>query len=391
MTPERFRRVDQVVSLALERAADERAEFIREACAGEEDLRLEVESLLASEETQDGFLAEAPARLAAQLLAESGGDNASTGWPNGELTPGRYKLVEKLGVGGMGVVYLAEDPQLGRRVAIKLMEPKTSGTQTASDGQARLLREAQALAQLSHPNVIAVHDVGTCADQVFIAMEYVEGSTLRQWLAERKRTWREVLSMFTQAGHGLAAAHAAGIVHRDFKPDNVLVGNDGRVRVLDFGLARPAQPSGNEELHTADGQSLADTKTTPRLAMLGVTVTEQGKFLGTPAYMAPEQLMGERVDEKADQYSFCAALFQALYGTLPFNADNFGALLDQIWQRKVNEVPNLKSVPSSVHQALLRGLSPNPADRFPEDRGCRETKTTRCVRPLEDPRSAKGH
>src|SRR5262249_52595555 len=129
----------------------------------------------------------------------------------------RYKLIEKLGVGGMGVVYLAEDPQLGRRVAIKLVDPKASGTLSVSEGRARLLREAHALAQLPHPNVIAVHDVGTFANQVFIAMEYVEGSTLSQWLAERKRTWREVLSIFIQAGRGLAAAHAVGIVHRDFK------------------------------------------------------------------------------------------------------------------------------------------------------------------------------
>src|SRR5215831_3352685 len=276
MTPERFRRVDQLVSLALERAANERAEFIREACAGEEDLRLEVESLLASQDNEDGFLAAAPGRLAAQLLAESADhlDNAPTALANSELAPGRYKLVEKLGVGGMGVVYLAEDPQLGRKVAIKLVDPKASGTVSVSDGRARLLREAQALAQLSHPNVIAVHDVGTCADQVFIAMEYVEGSTLSQWLAGRKRTWREVLSTFAQAGRGLAAAHAAGIVHRDFKPDNVLVGNDGRVRVLDFGLARPAQPSYTEELRNVDEQALADAKTALGLAQLGVTVTQ---------------------------------------------------------------------------------------------------------------------
>jgi len=366
VTPERFRRVDKLVSLALERAAEERAEFIRAACAGEEDLRIEVESLLASYGKKDKFLAEAPARLAAELLAESAGhlDSASTELAIGGLATGRYKLVDKLGVGGMGVVYLAEDPQLGRKVAIKLMEPKTAITQLASEGRARLLREAQALAQLSHPNVIAVYDVGTCADQVFIAMEYVEGSTLSRWLAERKRSWREVLSTFLQAGRGLAAAHAAGIVHRDFKPDNVLVGNDGRVRVLDFGLARPAQPSRSEELHNADGQAFADPKTPPRLAQLGVTVTQPGKFIGTPAFMAPEQLTGERVNEKTDQYSFCVALFQGLYDALPFNADNFAALLLQITQRKVNRVPNLNSVPSSVHQALLRGLSPEPADRF---------------------------
>jgi len=366
MTPERFRRVDKLVSLALERAADERAEFIREACAGEEDLRLEVESLLASHENKDKFLAEAPARLAAQLLAESPGhpDNAPTPLPSAELVPGRYKILDKLGVGGMGVVYLAEDPELGRKVAIKLVDPKASGTVSASEGRARLLREARALAQLSHPNVIAVYDVGTCAEQVFIAMEYVEGRTLSHWLAERRRTWQEVLSIFVQAGRGLAAAHAVGIVHRDFKPDNVLVGNDGRIRVLDFGLARPAQPSKTEELRNADAQALGDTKATPRLAILGVTVTQQGKFIGTPAFMAPEQLMGQRVNAKTDQYSFCVALFQGLYDTLPFSDDNFGALLEQIMQRKINEVPNLSSVPSSVHQALLRGLSPNPDDRF---------------------------
>src|SRR5215471_9611631 len=310
MTPERFRRVDQLVSLALEQAADERAAFIREACAGEEDLRIEVESLLASQDKEDDFLAEGPAGLAAQLLAESAGplDNASrfrlpihkkwqTALPNRGLAPGRYKLVEKLGVGGMGVVYLAEDPQLGRQVAIKLMDPKTSGTQSASEGRGRLLREAQALAQLSHPNVIAVYDVGTSANQVFIAMEYVEGSTLSQWLAERKRTWHEVLSTFVQAGRGLAAAHAAGIVHRDFKPDNVLVGNDGRVRVLDFGLARP----------------LAETKTAPRLAKLDVPVTEPGRFIGTPAYMAPEQLTGEQVDREDGPIQL---LRRAVSGTL---------------------------------------------------------------------------
>jgi serine/threonine protein kinase len=155
-----------------------------------------------------------------------------------------------------------------------------------------------------------------------------------------------------------------GIVHRDFKPDNVLVGRDGRVRVLDFGLARPAQPSHSEELHNTDAQALADTKTTPRPAMLGVIVTQRGKLIGTPAFMAPEQLMGERVTEKTDQYSFCVALFQGLYGALPFNADNFGALLEQIQQRRVTDVAKRSSVPSAVHRALLRGLNPNPPDRF---------------------------
>ena len=215
MTPERFRRVDQLVSLALERPANQRAEFIREACAGEEDLRIEVESLLATQDKEDSFLAGAPATLAAQLLAESAGNNASAALPNSQLAPGRYELVEKLGVGGMGVVYEAFDPELNRKIAIKLMRPGASGNMSASEGRARLLREAQAMAQLSDPNVIAVYDVGTFGDQVFVAMEHVEGETLTQWLAEQGRPWQEIVAMFVQAGRGLAAAHSAGILHRD--------------------------------------------------------------------------------------------------------------------------------------------------------------------------------
>src|SRR5215813_4547668 len=365
MTPERFRKIDELVSQALDRPAQERAEFIRFACAGEDELLAEVESLLASHEKRDGFLGEAPGRLAAQWVAESMGQalGASGTPPTSPPAPGRYRILQQLGTGGMGVVYLAEDPELGRRVAIKLMRPEASRNISASEGRARLMREAHAMAQLSHPNVIAVYDVGTFGDQVFIAMEYVEGSTLTQWLAEQHRPWREIVNMFVQAGRGLAAAHAAGILHQDFKPDNVLVGKDGRPRVLDFGLARalfgePEKGALDDELAKADADGPSN------LAPLAVVLTRPGRLMGTPAYMAPEQLMGERVDEKADQYSFCAALFQGLYGVVPFNGDDFDALLEQIRLRKVNEVPKSNSVPSSVRRTLLRGLSPNPADRF---------------------------
>ncbi len=264
----------------------------------------------------------------------------------------------------MGVVYAAYDPELDRRVALKLVSPAVAGTRDESQGQARLLREAQAMARLSHPNVMPVYDVGTFGDQVFIAMEYVEGSTLAEWLAEPKRPWREIVSMFVQAGRGLAAAHAGGLLHRDFKPNNVLVGKDGRARVLDFGLARPAQPDKSAERSAADGRAPAYTKSTPRLAMLGVTVTQRGKFVGTPAYMAPEQLMGGRADERTDQYSFCVALYQGLYGDLPFNAENLGSLLELVRQRRVKEAPSATSVPSWLRQILLRGLNPNPAERY---------------------------
>src|SRR5215471_3993629 len=338
MTPERFRRVDQLVSLALERAANERAEFIREACAGEEDLRLEVESLLASHDNKDAFLAEAPARLAAELLEEKPGEEigkSPTVRRDGAVV-GRFRLLGELGTGGMGIVFAAYDPELGRKVAIKLVRPETSVTVSASEGRERLLREARAMAQISHPNVIAVHEVGTFAEQVFIAMEYVEGSTLSKWLSEKNRPWREVLAMFVQAGRGLAAAHSGGILHRDFKPENVLVGNDGRARVVDFGLARLAD---------ADGQSLSATAVHQR-AMLDVTLTQRGRIVGTLAYMSPEQLMAKGVDQKTDQYSYCVALFQGLYGALPFNAENLAALLEQIKQRRVNQVFKSKNVPA---------------------------------------------
>jgi predicted Ser/Thr protein kinase len=252
VTPDRFSQIEQLVSLALKRKASERAEFVRQACRGDDDLRIEVESLLASYENKDGFLTEAPARLAAELLEERAEEEIgkSPRVLRGGAAVGRFRLLAELGRGGMGIVFAAYDPELGRKVAIKLVRPETSVTGSAGEGQERLLREARAMAQISHPNVIAVHEVGTFAEQVFIAMEYVKGSTLKKWLSASNRPWREVLAMFVQAGRGLAAAHRGGILHRDFKPENVLVGDDGRARVVDFGLARLAKAS-------ESGQSLS--------------------------------------------------------------------------------------------------------------------------------------
>jgi|GEM_PF-3886272 len=355
MTPERFREVDRLVNLVLDHPELDRAALLDGACAGDVELRAAVDSFLDSKEKLGDFLAQPPSELAGDLLAS--GPLASG------VRLGRYVIRERIGGGGMGVVYAAYDPELDRRVALKLVSPAVAGTGDENQG-ARLLREAQAMARLSHPNVMPVYDMGTFGDQVFIAMEYVEGNTLTEWLAEPKRHWRDIVSMFVQAGRGLAAAHAAGLFHRDFKPNNVLVGMDGRARVLDFGLARSAQPDKSAELDVADGRAPADTKSTPRLAMLGVTVTQQGKFVGTPAYMAPEQLMGERADERTDQYSFCVALYQGLYDELPFNAENFTSLPELVGQRRVKEAPNATSVPLWLRQILLRGLNPNPADRY---------------------------
>ncbi len=215
---------------------------------------------------------------------------------------GRYVILDRIGAGGMGVVYAAYDPELDRRVALKLLRTD----RFAAPGHLRLLREAKALARLTHPNVVAVHDAGTFGDQVFVAMELVEGETLRQWLEAGARSWREVLDRLLAAGRGLAAAHAAGLVHRDFKPENVLLGRDGRVRVVDFGLAKALADAAEEPAAPDSGGELASP------------LTEWGAVLGTPAYMAPEQIRGIAADARSDQFSFCVALYEALYGERPF-------------------------------------------------------------------------
>jgi hypothetical protein len=241
---------------------------------------------------------------------------------------GRYVVLEPVGAGGMGVVYAAYDPKLDRKVALKLVRPDRGGAQPADVRQLRLLREAQALARLAHPNVVSVHDTGSFLDQVFLAMEFVDGGTVRDWLRASPRTWRETLHLFLQAGRGLAAAHAAGLVHRDFKPDNVLIGRDGRVKVTDFGLA-------------ADAPAPAPL---PAVGSTGV-----GLVPGTPGYQAPEVLAGGPADARGDQFAFCVSLHEALYGVRPSG----------------DGPPRDTKVPAWVRRVLLRGLSAATGERYP--------------------------
>ncbi len=276
---------------------------------------------------------------------------------------GRYVILARVGAGGMGVVFAAYDPELDRKVAIKLLRgsPGGSGPKELAEQRARLLREAQAMAKLSHANVITVHDVGTIDDQVFVAMEFVDGLTLGGWLRERKRPWREVLPVLLAAGRGLAAAHAVGLVHRDFKPDNVLIGKDpqgrtGRVLVTDFGLARPA--AGKTDSFTA-------VSTMPGTRVLGLALTQTGAIVGTPAYMGPEQLAGERSDALTDQFSFCVAVYEGLYGERPFAGRVLSELMANVADGKVKPVPAASTVPRWLRRALLRGLAVRPEDRWP--------------------------
>jgi len=354
-------------------------------------------------------------------------------------TLGRYVLIERLGTGGMGEVFAAFDPQLDRKVALKLLR---GGATSATEARARLLREAQAMARLQHPNVAAVHDVGTVDDRVFIAMEFIDGETLSDWL-RGDRPWRDVVRLFLQAGSGLAAAHQAGLIHRDFKPDNVLIGRDGRPRVLDFGLARQAtstrpavsEPSAAEPARAAarradfddegtwprafatptrsdrvrddwDGESdegrpralgsapeLAPVSpapaarpptdvqpgppvpdaATPRTASsdsghaaLAAKLTLEGAVMGTPGYMAPEQLAGLPTDGRCDQFAFSVALYEALYGNRPFGGATLKQHADEINQGRIPAPPANSPVPAYLFEVMRRGLAANPADRYPD-------------------------
>ncbi len=254
---------------------------------------------------------------------------------------GRYLVLDPIGIGGMGVVYAAFDPELGRRIALKVLHTGAmDGVPAAQANMSRamLLSEAQAMARLCHPNVASVFDVGMCGNRLFVAMEYIEGKALSAWLREESRSWQEIRDAFVAAGRGLAAAHGAGIVHRDFKPDNVLIGNDSRVRVMDFGLAR-----------SVDG-------------LVGADFSARFSLAGTPAYMAPEQLAGQLGDALSDQYSFCVALYEAWFHTrsLP-GSDN--ELMSAI-EAQARPMPVRSRPPALQCRCLARGLSRVPRERF---------------------------
>ncbi|MCE9580336.1 MAG: serine/threonine protein kinase, partial [Deltaproteobacteria bacterium] len=283
---------------------------------------------------------------------------------------GRYLLLEPLGKGGMGLVYKAYDPHLDRKLAIKLLRDHQRQDAHRRD---RLLREAQALAQLSHPNVIAVHDVGVHEGTVFMAMELVDGETLRAWLASAPRSPAEILRVMIAVGVGLAAAHRAGLIHRDIKPSNIMVGADGRVRVLDFGLARhgdetPLGPApGPETTPPADDPALADTPgdSVRSLRLLESPLTELGQVVGTPRYMAPEQHAGDAVDARADQFSFCVCLYEALCGGLPYTATHAAERRAQIASGARAQAAREAALRPRLRDAIVRGLAVRPEDRWP--------------------------
>jgi tetratricopeptide (TPR) repeat protein/tRNA A-37 threonylcarbamoyl transferase component Bud32 len=272
-------------------------------------------------------------------------------------TVDRYVVLERLGAGGMGEVLAAWDPALDRKVALKLLKAEHQNSAIADELRLRLMREAQALARMTHPNVVTVHDVGIVEGQVYLAMEFVEGQTLTKWLTEKPRTWREILEIFLDAGEGLAAAHEAGVTHRDFKPDNVVVSRHGRARVMDFGLAY------EHGQRAAEAETPLPTAETPTGSMRR-RITLPGIMLGTPAYMSPEALYGKPTDPRSDAFSFAIALFEALYGVRPFEGETAPAVAAEMQLNRVRPPPRKTQVPRRIHELLLKALRANPDERF---------------------------
>ncbi len=268
----------------------------------------------------------------------------------------RFTLLESVGRGGMGEVFAAYDPQLDRRVALKLVSAARRARRR--HGRDELLAEARAMAKVSHPNVVPVFEVGLHEPEVgepsvFLAMEFVRGKTLRAWLEQAEPDWRRIVQVYREAGRGLAAMHAAGLVHRDFKPDNAMIDDDGHVRVMDFGLVHDHELAGERHATAAElGEALEQR-------------TRSGTIAGTPAYMAPEQLEGHRVDHRSDQFALCVALYEALWGHRPWQAASVAGLVEAVLDAAGPPAPPRSPVSLRIRRAILRGLARDPNDRWP--------------------------
>ncbi len=334
-------RVAAVFDAVADLDATRRERALDEACADDPTLRREVEQLLAHDRLleQDDFLAPPPALVLKALAARAHDKEPAR--------IGRFRVLERIGEGAMGVVYAGHDEALDRRVALKLLH---------DDAAARtwLMREGALLGRVTHPNVVTVYEVGEHEGHVYLAMQLVEGPSLKAWLAEERRSFAEVLRLFREIARGLAAVHDAGLVHRDFKPDNVLIGPTGHPQIADFGIAALTAP-----------QAAAPDGTAHRTRTIDTTIAARG-LVGTPAYMAPEVLLGARATAASDQWSFCAALYRAAYGTPPFPAKDadLQALTQIVAHGAPLPPPRRADVPPWLGPILLKGLSRDPAARF---------------------------
>jgi TolB-like protein/Tfp pilus assembly protein PilF len=342
MTSERWQQVNDLFLAAAERAAEDRTTFLQTACDGDEGLRREVESLIASYERAENFI-EAPAfEVAPDLLT-----NEQAGAMVGE-TIGRYRIESLIGVGGMGEVYLARDEQLARKVALKFLPERLTANKTQLS---RFKSEARAASALNHPNILTVYEIGTEGNRHFIATEFIEGVTLRAALSRGKMSVHDALEIAVQVGSALAAAHEAGVVHRDIKPENIMLRPDGYVKVLDFGLAKLT-----EQKSASDHQGLTVTNTQH---------THAGMLLGTPRYMSPEQTRGEKADARSDIWSLAVVMYEMVAGIPPFYGDTPSDCIASILRTEPPPLSRtLADAPTNLESILKKALQKNKDERY---------------------------
>ena len=341
MTPERWQSVKELFEYALERAPEERSAFLEQACDGDESLRGEVQSLLASYEEGESFMEKPAVASAAESLAGSRSESLIG------QTIGHYQVVREIGSGGMGEVYLAQDTRLGRSVALKLLPNLFTRDE---DRLSRFEQEAHAASALNHPNVCVIYEVGeTEYDRHYMAMEYVEGVTLRQHMTEARLKLGEVLDVAVQVASGLAAAHEVGVVHRDIKPENIMMRRDGYVKVLDFGLAKLT------EQEAPDGAAPAGSR----------VKTDTGVVMGTSSYMSPEQARGLSVDGRTDIWSLGVVIYEMVTGEAPFKGDTTSDVIVSILDREPQPLEHFGSaVPAELQEIVSKTLSKSREERY---------------------------
>jgi eukaryotic-like serine/threonine-protein kinase len=331
MTPERWQQIEKIYHSALELAESQRATLLEETCAGDEALRREVESLLRLDSRGNRFIEEPALEVATKMIAQQ---------PQSLIGQqiGSYQMVSLLGAGGMGVVYQARDTRLRRPVAIKVLP---ADKVTDPERKRRFIQEARAASALNHPNIIAIYDIGTESGVDFIVMEYVVGKTLDQLIGRKGMGLSEALKLAVQMADALAKAHSAGIVHRDLKPTNVMVTEDGLVKVLDFGLAKLTELSGSADAATLTLEHR----------------TEEGTIVGTVSYMSPEQAEGKRVDVRSDIFSFGSVLYEMVTGQKAFQGDTKMSTLAAIMNQEPKPVSQLvPGIPHDLEKIVQRCL-----------------------------------
>jgi serine/threonine-protein kinase len=344
MTPERYRKIGELFHAALELEADERAAFFERECAGDAELRREVESLIRSHEGGGGVIDESALSVAAGLLAEDAAEQVV-----GQTLAGRYRVLSLLGAGGMGRVYLAEDAELGRRVALKFLPEHLTHD---AEQVRRFRQEARAASALNHPNIITVYEINEAGGASVIASEYIEGETLRARLSRGAMPPAEALEVAAQMASALRAAHEAGIVHRDVKPENVMLRPDGYVKVLDFGIAKLA-PHGTNTAE-GNGHNISTVRTHP------------GLIMGTDRYMSPEQARGQEVDARADVWSLGCVLYEMLAGVPPFTGETASDVVAAVLKTDPAPLPQVATgTPGELQRIVGKCLKKDREERYP--------------------------